>query len=44
MGKTKQENYTELYLRDRPGMRVNPSCTKERWNYGSKPNYVFVLQ
>lgn len=44
MGKTKQKNYTELYLGDHLGMHINPSHTKERWNYRSKPNYVFVLK
>lgn len=44
MGKTlKKKNYTELHLRDHLGMHINPFHVKERWNYGSKPNYVFAL-
>jgi len=37
------KNYTELHLRDHLGMHINPFHVKERWNYGSKPNYVFAL-
>lgn len=43
MGKTLKKNYTELHLRDHLGMHINPFHVKERWNYGSKPNYVFAL-
>lgn len=39
----KKKNYTELHLRDHLGMHINPFHVKERWNYGSKPNYVFAL-
>lgn len=44
MGKHKKKNYTELHLRDHLGMHINPFHMKERWNYGSKPNYVFALK